>query len=340
MQFACLDFGLGENFLRALKTKGQLMLNNRAALPRLDYLLAFEAAAELESFAAAAKELNVSETAVSRKIRLLENHYGCALFVRGHRSVQLTDHGRKLLNSVGPALKTLERASENMLQEKQRSTVRMAATNSVSSLWLMPRLRKFQMSNHNVTISLFSSDLDSECLTEAFDLAILRGDGDWPGYDATLLFGETVYPVCSPGYVVNHPHLDTAEDLLNQSLIEVTSNHTEWLNWQTWLAHMNADPAAARHSTFVNTYPLAIQAAVDGLGIALGWGHLVDRHLQDGSLVRPLADVHVRTRSGYYLLRRQGAPKHPESDVVSQWLMQESASRKRYVPGLGQRRQA
>ncbi|MEL7282633.1 MAG: LysR substrate-binding domain-containing protein [Pseudomonadota bacterium] len=315
------------------------MLKNRAALPRLEYLLAFEAAAEMESFAAAAKELNVSETAVSRKIRLLESHFGCALFVRGHRSVQLTDHGRKLLSGITPALKSLERTSETMLEGQGRSTVRMAATNSVASLWLMPRLRKFQMSNHNVTINLFSSDLDSECLTEAFDLAILRGDGDWPGYDAQRLFGETVFPVCSPGYIINHPHLDRPEDLLNQSLIEVTSNHTEWLNWKTWLAEFSPQPKV-RHSTFVNTYPLAIQAAIDGLGVALGWGHLVDRHLQEGTLIKPLSDIHVRTNSGYYLLRRQGAPKHPESDVVRRWLMQESDARKRYVPGLSQRRQA
>ncbi|MEL7255108.1 MAG: LysR substrate-binding domain-containing protein [Pseudomonadota bacterium] len=315
------------------------MIKNRAALPRLEYLLAFEAAAELESFAAAAKELNVSETAVSRKIRLLETHFGCALFLRGHRSVQLTDHGRKLLSGITPALKGLERTSEAMLAGQGRSTVRMAATNSVSSLWLMPRLRKFQMSNHNVTINLFSSDLDSECLTEAFDLAILRGDGDWPGYDAERLFGETVFPVCAPGYSVNHPALETPEDLLQQSLIEVTSNHTEWLNWKTWFSQLDTDPDL-RHSTFVNTYPLAIQAAQDGLGIALGWGHLVDRHLQDGSLVKPLGDVHVRTHSGYYLLRRQGAPKHPETEVVARWLMQESAARTRYVPGLSERRQA
>lgn len=315
------------------------MLKNRAALPRLDYLLAFEAAAELESFAAAAKELNVSETAVSRKIRLLETHFDCALFLRGHRSVQLTDHGRKLLSGITPALKALERTSETMVQGQSRSTVRMAATNSVSSLWLMPRLRKFQMSNHNVTINLFSSDHDVECMTEAFDLAILRGDGDWPGYDAQRLFGETVFPVCAPGYAVNHPHLAGPEDLLNQSLIEVTSNHTEWLNWKTWLSELGTEPDV-RHSTFVNTYPLAIQAALDGLGIALGWGHLVDRHLQDGSLVRPMRDAHVRTKSGYYLLRRQGAPKHPETDVVARWLTQESEARNRYVPCVSNRRQA
>ncbi len=307
------------------------MLRNRTVLPRLDYLLAFEAAAELESFAAAAKALNVSETSVSRKMRLLELHYNCALFLRGHRSVQLTDHGRRLLNGVVPALKTIEQVSSDMLRDKQRSTVRMAATNSVASLWLMPRLRKFHQANKNVTISLLSSDLDSECLTEDVDLAILRGDGDWPGFSATYLFGETVFPICAPGYLDNHIRIEGVEALTDHSLIEVSNNHTEWLNWKTWLSHKQVDPDRVRHSTFVNTYPLALQAALDGLGIALGWGHLVDRHLRSGNLVRPLGANHVRTNSGYFLLRRQDAERHAESDVVVEWLLKESAARQRYA---------
>lgn len=311
------------------------MLKNRAALPRLDYLLTFEVAAELESFAAAAKEMNVSETAVSRKIRLLEHHYDCALFVRGHRSVQLTDHGRKLLNGISPPLKTIMRVSEDMKSDRQRSTVRMAATNSVASLWLMPRLRKFHQANRNITISLVSSDLDSECLTDDFDLSILRGDGDWPGFESQLLFGETVFPVCAPGYLENHVSIEGTEALLDHALIEISNNHTEWLNWKTWLARKGADPDKVRHSTFVNTYPLGIQAAIDGLGIALGWGHLVDRHLRAGTLIRPLGNDHIRTNSGYYLLRRQESTPHAEGDVVAKWLLQESAARNRYKPQLG-----
>ena len=307
------------------------MLKNRADLPRLDYLLAFEVAAELESFAAAAKHLNVSETAVSRKIRLLEQHYRCALFVRGHRSVALTQQGRKLLSGITPALKTLERVSTGLLGDRGNGTVRMAATNSVAALWLMPRLHKFREANHNVSISLLASDLDSECLTEDVDLTILRGDGDWPGYEARLLFGETVFPICSPGYLTNHVGIPTIEALTSHALIEVSNNHTEWLNWQTWLTQKGADPDAVRHSTFVNTYPLAIQAAIDGLGIALGWGHLVEQHLQSGALVRPMNAEHIRTRSGYYLLQRRGSERRSESDIVMQWLLQESAARTRYA---------
>lgn len=307
------------------------MLKNRAALPRLDYLLAFEVAAELESFAAAAKHLNVSETAVSRKIRLLELHYGCALFQRGHRSVRLTEQGRKLLNGITPALKTLERVSLDIAKEHQGSTVRMAATNSVAALWLMPRLPAFRRTHHNVTISVLASDLDSECLSEDVDLTILRGDGVWEGFDAQLLFGETVFPVCAPGYLENHVAIADVSELMQHALIEVSNNHTEWLNWQTWLAQKRQDPDKVRHSTFVNTYPLAIQAAVDGLGIALGWGHLVDHHLQSGALVRPLRSEHVRTHSGYYLLRRTGDTPRAEGELVAKWLLKESAARTRYA---------
>ncbi len=306
------------------------MLKNRSALPRLDYLITFQVAAELESFAATAKELNVSETAISRKMKLLEQHFDCALFVRGHRSVQLTDHGRKLLNGITPALNGIARISQEMMTDHTPTTVRMSATNSVSSLWLMPRLHKFRQVNRIITISLMSSDLDTECLTDDYDLTILRGDGNWPGFDARLLFGETVFPVCAPIYLENHVTIPDTSELMDHALIEVSNNHTEWLNWKTWLDRKGHDPDLVRHSTFVNTYPLAIQAAIDGLGIALGWGQLVDHHLQFGSLNRPLGSELVRTDAGYYLLTRKDRKPPAEGEVVARWLLQESATRKRY----------
>ncbi|MEM9845855.1 MAG: LysR substrate-binding domain-containing protein [Pseudomonadota bacterium] len=307
------------------------MLKQRAALPRLDYLITFEVAAELESFSAAAKHLNVSETAVSRKIRLLELHFDCLFFERGHRSVRLTDQGRKLLSGVSPGLKALENVSLSMLAEISTNPVRLAATNSVASLWLMPRLSRLRSETKGVTISLLASDEDQECLSEDVDLAILRGDGDWPGFRTQKLFGETVFPVCSPGYLENHISIKSVSELPDHALIEVRNNHAEWLNWQTWLTQKTIDPDRVRHSTLVNTYPLAIQAAADGLGIALGWGHLVDRHLQSGALVRPLAKTHVRTHSGYYMLTREGSSPSPNRDAVAKWLKSESAHRRRYA---------
>ena len=307
------------------------MLKKRNVLPPLDYLLAFEAAGTLGSFARASEQLNISETAISRKVRLLEQHYNIALFVRGHRSITLTPQGANLLAKVGQSMDVLRAASEEIIEQSDSTAVHLAATNSVAALWLMPRLRKFNKANARVKIMLVASDNDEECLSDVMDLTILRGDGDWPGFDAKLLFGETVFPVCSPGFLAANPGASVLEKLPDLDLIEVSSQHSEWMNWKTWIGHQGIDDPVMERSAIFNTYPLAIQAAVDGLGIALGWGHLVDRLLASGELVRPLPNSYARTTSGYYLLKPQNKKPFPEQSIVEEWLLSVSAARKRYA---------
>ena len=305
-------------------------MKKQKLLPPLDYLLAFEAAANHGSFAAAARHLNISETSISRKVRLLELHYDVALFVRGHRSITLTPQGHSLLTPVREALDALRSASQDVLARQQKNAVHLAATNSVAALWLMPRLRRFNRANPRVQIMLLASDEDEECLADTIDLAILRGDGNWPGYRAQQLFGETVFPVCAPSYLRTRPQAGDLAALPDLDLIEVSNKHTEWMSWPSFLSEQGLARTKVTSATHVNTYPLAIQAAADGMGIALGWGHLVDRMLDDGTLVRPLGDRCVRTQSGYYLLEREGQKSFPERDIVEKWLLSESAARKRY----------
>lgn len=307
----------------------------RNLLPPLDYLLAFESSAISQSFAAASRELNISETAISRKVRLLEAHYGTMLFVRSHRSIKLTPQGKVLLEKIKPALEMLRDTSRELLSEHKGNSVTVAATNSVASLWLMPRLRKFNRTNKHLKITLVASDSDQECLSENMDLTILRGDGDWAGYSSKLLFGETVFPVCSPGFLAANPKISEQVTLPDHALIEVSNAHTEWMNWKTWLTHIGVAPTDFEQSALFNTYPLAVQAAVDGLGVALGWGHLVDKLLDTGALVRPLGNISVRTNHGYYLLRPENRPAFPECQIIENWLLTESAARKRYnTPAL------
>jgi LysR family glycine cleavage system transcriptional activator len=306
------------------------MVGKRNLLPPLDYLLAFESAATKQSFAAASRELNISETAISRKVRLLELHYEVPLFLRSHRSIRLTPQGQTLLDKIRPALKMLRDTSREMLSEHQGNAVTLAATNSVATLWLMPRLRKFNRTNKHLKIMLVASDSDQECLAETMDLSILRGDGKWAGYSSQLLFGETIFPVCSPGYLTANPKISSLQTLPDSALIEVSSAHTEWMNWKTWLGRNDVEKSDADQSSSFNTYPLAIQAAVDGLGVTLGWGHLIDHLLKSGALVRPLGNKDVRTDHGYYLLRAENRPSFPERSIVESWLSKESASRIRY----------
>lgn len=304
----------------------------RRPLPPLDYLLAFEAAADHMSFAGAARQINISETAISRKVRLLEQHFGLTFFSRGHRSIELTPHGREFLTRIVPAIEILRSAADDMLKTSQKRPVVLAATNSVASLWLTPRLHEFRQANRHLSIMLVASDDDDECLAETVDLTILRGDGNWRGYDAQLVFGETVFPVCSPEFLRQHPEVAEESNLPAAPLIEVSSSHTEWMNWRTWLSQAGVKSGRLDRTTLFNTYPLSIYAAVDGVGVALGWGHLVDQFLASGRLVRPLGNRQVRTEHGYYLLTPQNRPSFPGRVEVSDWLMSVSAARTRYGP--------
>ena len=306
------------------------MTSNPVSLPPLDYLLAFEATAESHSFVAASKRLNISETAISRKVRLLELHYGLQFFLRGHRSISITPQGVLFLSRVKPALQMLRDASQKTATDHRDRPVTLAATNSVAGLWLMPRLQKLNRQNKHLKIMLVSSDNDDECLSDSVDLAILRGDGDWPGFQARMLFGETVFPVCAPGYLEANPTASDPEKMHRLDLIEVASSHREWMNWRTWLQEFGVNADDLRQQSFFNTYPLSVHAAVDGLGIALGWGHLVDPLLAQEKLVRPLGAARVRTDHGYYLLKSERKRPFDECRLVEDWLLSLSAERTRY----------
>lgn len=306
------------------------MSGGNTSLPPLDYLLAFEAAAETQSFVGASKMLNISETAISRKVRLLELHYGISLFVRGHRSITLSSQGISFLARIQPALQDLRDASRLIVTEHQHNPVTLAATNSVATLWLMPRLNQFTRKNKHLKIMLVASDNDDECLSDTVDLAILRGSGHWPGFKAQLLFGETIFPVCSSTYLEANPAAADMSTFPSHDFLEVSSKHTEWMNWRTWLNSVGSPAVDLERSASFNTYPLMVQAAIDGLGIGLGWGHLVDPLIDQGKLVKPLKDQSVRTNQGYYLLRSDQAVSFEECQIVEDWLLGISEKRPRY----------
>lgn len=282
------------------------------------------------SFSGASQRLNISESAISRKVRLLEQHFGETFFLRGSRSIKLTQQGQVFLQKVTPALDMLRSATSEMAERQSDRPIVLAATNSVASLWLTPRLHEFRKAKPHLRIMLVASDNDQECLGQSVDLSILRGSGNWPGYTARLVFGETVFPVCSPEFLEANPGCAGITNLPALPLVEVASSHAEWMNWKTWLSHMGIRASSYERPTFFNTYPLSIQAAVDGVGVALGWGHLVDRLLESGQLVRPCGSASVRTDDGYYLLIPDDRRPFPARDEVESWLMQLSANRVRY----------
>jgi DNA-binding transcriptional LysR family regulator len=304
------------------------MTTGRKILPPLEYLVAFEATGKSGSFSAASRVLNISESAVSRKVKLLEQHYGVKLFKRDHRSIAITPEGEELLRSVSEALSIFQRASMDLLAKAEPNSLTLSATNSVASLWLMPRLNAFHAANPDINIAIFSSDDDNQCLAETNDLIILRGSGEWSGYDAELLFGETVFPVCSPRFLEENPGAAKPGEIADTGLIDVAGGHAEWMNWSTWFAETGFERNEYHRRTTVNTYPLAIQAALDGLGVVLGWRHLVDQYLDDGRLICPLGSLDVQTEDGYYLLISKQSTESEQREIVRKWLLDISAGEK------------
>lgn len=277
--------------------------------PPLDLLEPFEASARLGSFTRAAEELSVTQSAISQRVRKLEELLDTRLFERGHRQITLTPEGRELLNGVSVALQHLTSATHSLRQRATRPMVRLSADTSIAQLWLMPRLDPFLKTRKDITVDLTVSDNEQAVLSA--DVAILHGDGDWTGFDAHLLFADVIFPVCAPDYLTRHPIRDLA-DLLEAELIDLDYSHWNWINWGIWLTDAGLDPVRASTLIRTNSYMALLDAARAGLGVALGWGPLMDKDLRAGTLIRPLK-AKINPPYGYYLLLRQSADETAKS---------------------------
>ncbi len=277
------------------------MQSLRKQLPPLDPLVAFEAAARHLSFTRAAEELHLSQAAVSQKIRNLEEHLGVELFYRSHRAVTLSPQGREFQHTVSVVLQQLASATSELRVSSSRSRLTLAADQSVSAMWLVPRLPHFQQLYPDVSVRLITSDEERDSLADDIEIAVVHGNGSWSGYNAEQLFEEEIFPVCSSEYLANRGNLISLSSLADETLLELEDSHWNWMNWRTWLSKKEVHLPAHHHGLRMNNYPLLIEAAKNGQGIALGWRYLVDSDLASGLLVRPL-NSSVRTAYGYYLV--------------------------------------
>lgn len=269
----------------------------------LSLLEPFEASARLGSFTRAAKELSVTQSAISQRVRKLEDLMGLKLFDRGHRAVTLTAEGRDLLYGVTVALRHLTAATQSVRSQDNRPLVRLTVDTSIAQLWLLPRLRAYLADPAAARLDLQVSD-DPEAAITA-DVAILHGDGTWPSYEAHPLFQDEIFPVCSADYLNRHP-IQSREDLLTADLIDLDYMHWNWLNWGIWFTEVGLDPSQARTVLRTNSYITQLDAARAGLGVALGWRHLLDDDLAQGRLIKPVPDT-IGTEYGYFLLIRDDA---------------------------------
>lgn len=296
------------------------MLKSR--LPPLDNLIAFEAAARLVSFTKAATELNVTQAAVSQQIRNLEQVLGLKLFERAHRAVRLTAAGREYQHTVSASLRHLASATGDIKLSETQPRLTIACDQSIASLFLMPRLSAFKAVHPDVSIRLIASDDTSECLADEVQVAIIHGTGDWPGYTSQVFFEETVFPVCSPGYLEQTGPVRDIDELARRNLLNLDDQQWDWMNWRVWFNSKGVDLPFERRTFEVNSYPLLIEAAKDGHGIALGWSGLVADLLAQGLLVRPIEEA-VKTDFAYFLVWPERYQPTPELEGFCSWIQSE-----------------
>jgi LysR family glycine cleavage system transcriptional activator len=295
-------------------------------LPSLDLLKGFEAAARLLSFTKAGEELYLSQSAVSRQIQELEDQLGVRLFERRHRALALTEAGRTLYAAAAQALATMRAVTDRLRAGRGRQTLAVTTTQSFASLWLIPRLAGFTRKHPelDVRISAESRVLDLE--RDGLDLAIRHGPATMIGPHVLRLFGERVFPVCSPK-LMNDPEKPMREpsDLRHQVLLQYDDpdGRHPWLHWKTWLEVERLTDLRAAGSLVFSGYEQIIPAAVAGFGVALGRSPLVRKLIASGELVAPFKRAADPAR-GYFAIVSKNSAGRPEVADFIAWLKEEA----------------
>ncbi|HYG89872.1 MAG TPA: transcriptional regulator GcvA [Azospirillum sp.] len=270
---------------------------------------AFEAAARLSSFALAAEELFVTPSAISHQIKLLEDQVGTRLFHRCHRSVILTDAGRRYAEEVSAAFARIEVATRNVGRPQKSDILTIQSTPSFATQWLMPRISRFSAMHADIDVRLHASVTPVDLATEAADVNIRYGRTLQPAGTTTLPFpAETIVPLCSPALAKSSKPIVVPEDLRHHTLI-----HSEvcLVSWSDWLRqHKKVTLDVTRGPRFDRSF-MAISAAVDGLGVCLESLLLAQRELETGQLVAPfgLQGLTIQGHSLTFLKARGDLPK-------------------------------
>ena len=296
-------------------------------LPPLNALRTFEAAARHLSFTKAAAELFVTQAAVSHQIKTLEDHLGMALFRRLNRSLILTDEGQALLPFVRDAFDQLADGVRKLRQGQSAGVLTLSVLPSIASTWLIPRLRQFQTRHPEIEVHMTASDRLVDFAREPVDAGIRYGLGHWPGLRALRLLSAEMMPVCSPQLLEGPTPLRTPDDLVHHQLLHVLNSPDEWRMWLTAAGVQGIDPD--RGIRFDHT-ALAIQAALNGMGVAIGPATLIDRDLAEGRLVEPF-DFELPTDSAYYFVAPESTADQPKIKAFGDWLRDEAADNR----GLG-----
>ena len=291
----------------------------RRLIPSVTALVEFEAVARLGSFTLAAHELGVTQAAVSRQIRFLEETLGTRLFHRLHRSIALTEEGEALYRVVAESMQRIASVFDRLARGPVQQELVLAATSAFSHFRLLPRLASLKAAQPDLQLRLSTQMFTADLRHKEIDVAVRFGNGTWADGTAALLFDEEVFPVCSPKWLETHDAPESLQDLANAVLIESDSTSEGWMGWEEWFLAVGFAPVRLNFALRCSLYTDAIQAARYGQGVAMGWGRLVHDLIQAGELVRlPVASF--KTPDSYFVVVPHGRTLTPAIDALITWL--------------------
>ncbi len=295
--------------------------------PGLRTLRALDAAAEHLNFSRAAETMGVTPAAISNQIKELEDQIGVQLFLRTSRTMRLTREGEILSAATHEAIEVLTRALHRIRKLENKAQLRVSSTPSIAAKWLVPRLDRFMAAfpGADVRVDVSSRLVDFD--RDDVDVAIRFGNGRYPGLRAELLFQDTLSPVCSPKLISRDKPLRAPKDLLKHTLIHLDweAQGQTWPNWRMWMLAAGIKDFDDRSGLHFGQTSLAIEAAINGQGVALGDSTLVADDIAAGRLVRPF-DLALKAPSSftYYLITRTDTSEAPMVNAFRDWCLTEA----------------
>jgi LysR family transcriptional regulator, glycine cleavage system transcriptional activator len=293
-------------------------------LPSLNGLCAFEAVARFGSVARAAAELELTKAAVSHRIRRLEEQLGLSLFDRTTRGLALTKAGNAYLPGVTSAFENLRAATDNLLRGRDVRVLNVSATPTLAAKWLIPRLPALYAAHPGLAVRINTSMRFVDFTREPIDIAIRYGGGLWPGLQADRLHvPDGVFPVCSPALLDGPWPLRSPGDLAHHTLLYVDYDRGQWQDWldAADVARQTGRDLVRRGLTFDVAY-MAIEAAIDGLGVALGYAPFVEADISAGRLVAPFRlSLPSSVGPDAYLVSPEQTAEAPDIRLFRDWLL-------------------
>lgn len=295
-------------------------------LPSTMALRAFEVSARTLSFTAAARELNLTQGAISHQVKNLEEQLGAKLFHRDRQRLRLSDAGSGYLPFVREAVDRLRAGAEFLSAREDSGILTVSVSPNFAAKWLVHRLGDFIAGHPDIDLRISASMEHVDFARNDVDMAVRHGTGDWPDLHITPLAREDIFPVCSPDLLEKGPPLERPEDLVHHVLLHDLSRN----DWPLWFAAAGVEPIDVSRGPQFDQTSMVIDAAVEGQGVALARRVLAARDMIAGRLVRPF-EITLPAPYGYYIACPKSTADRSKIRMFRDWLVAEAESDRRIL---------